>query len=368
MRNNLIEYRDYFQNVYPRRYVSEIGFRAVVILTIFFILVFYKFIPPGQFPRYALIITLASCLVYANLMHCPSDNTMTIEKTKNETTLVVKNHRLKGRKFVPMSLFANVAVQSIFMTFNPVFDPYYRITKNFGCYYFNSCAEEVQLRLPGNGDLQGKTPRRNIIITNHTISPSRDAFAFFPLIPTNRKMMVIQHNFNSIVTSVARKTWGAWTMDKDDKTPEGKAKLLSEMEKILKYIRNCPEDLTVVIFPGGVVPKTVQDSRSIKKFYPGAFYLSLLSGYWITPLINDYSPATNTFRTIVKEPVNLAEEYRGRFVGGFDTVKDFRENETNKNLLEEICERFRRVFNEETSAITKIEQEQLEKEDGRPSD
>ena len=361
MRKNLVEYRDYFQKVYPRRYVSEIGFRAVVIMTIFFGLLFFKFIPPGQFPKYMVYITLASCFIYGNFMHFPSNNTMTIKTSKSEknfggkTTLVIKNHDLRGKKGVSYSLFANVAAQSIFMNFNPIVDPHFKITKNFGCYYFNSCAEQVHLTLPNGGDLLGRTPKRTIIITNHTITASRDAFAFFPLIPLDRKMIVIQHNFNGIVTSISRKTWGAWTVDKDDKSREGKAKLLDDMENILVYMRKNPE-LTVVIYPGGVVPKTVQDSRSIKKFYPGAFYLSLLSGYSIIPLINDYSPNSNIFRTSVKEPVNLVEEYKGRFIK-FDTIKEFRENETNKNLLEEICERFRRVFNEETSSITKIEKE-----------
>jgi 1-acyl-sn-glycerol-3-phosphate acyltransferase len=166
------------------------------------------------------------------------------------------------------------------------------------------------------------------------------------------KILVVQHNFNGFVSYISKNLWGAWTIDKDDKTPLGKKKLNAELQNIVEYMKK-EDDLTVVIYPQGRVPKNTEDCRQVSKIYPGAFYMSLMTKYPITTLINDYS-REGVFSMIVKEPVDLYHEYMSRMVDHSD-VGSFRNNVRNKELLDEICERFRKVYQEEYDFITKTE-------------
>jgi len=340
----LEEYRDFYQRGgFGKWVVRDSGFKFFLISIIF--LSFLFFLVPK---KYQPLIPLLIILFYTNVLCYVPETKMCISdvfpKPSEERTLIIKNNGIaKPRRInMPKVLFANCIGVGLFRYFNLETDPSYYEIKRMACHILNSCAEEVRITVPRR---DFHPPRKQIIIVNHTETPGRDAFSFFPFIRKTSKMIVMQHNFNQIISSLSRKIWGAWTIDKDDKSETGKEKLLSEMEKIKNVMLEERDELTVVIFPAGKVPKTCQECRNPTKFYPGAFYLSLLTGYPITPLINDYSEK-GVFSAIVKEPVDLAREYRGIFVNK-PTVKEFRANETNKELLNEICERFRNVYLDE---------------------
>lgn len=334
----LDEYRSFHQREFGKWVIRDSGFKFFLVSIVF--LSFLFFLIPR---RYQPLVPLIIILFYTNVV-CYVPKTLMRYISGNSATLVIRNNGavVPKRIDMPKVLFANCIGVGLFRFFRLETDPSYYEIKKMSCHILNSCAEEVRLTVP-KPDFQ--PPKKQIIIVNHTETPGRDAFSFFPFIRKTSKMIVLQHNFNQIVSILSRKLWGAWTIDKDDKSDKGKEKLLREMEKIKNVMLEENDELTVVIFPAGKVPKTCWECRNPTKFYPGAFYLSLMTGYPITPLINDYSE-NGVFSTIVKEPVDLVSEYLGRFIDK-PTVKEFREDETNKGLLEEICERFRNEYLDE---------------------
>lgn len=191
-------------------------------------------------------------------------------------------------------------------------------------------------------------PRRQIIISNHIHTPIRDAFSFFPFIPKNSDFIIVQHNFHWFISSVARKLYGAWTIDKDDKSKVGKHNMVTQLTKLLMYMRS-REDCTVVIYPAGKVPKSPDEE--IGQFYPGAFYLALMSGYFITPLVNRYTKQ-GTFSTSLHRPVDICSEYSQKIVHE-KTIEKFRIS--NGDILNEICERFRRYFLHEQDHVESLD-------------
>jgi hypothetical protein len=265
--------------------------------------------------------------------------------------LVITNHSPltppKQSRF-PYTLFSDMVGAGVVSLFSDP-DPLYLTTKQLACTVLNQCSHKLCIRLFSP---HPRFPRRQIIITNHTSSAIRDSFAFFPLIPMRSKIVVVQHNFNGFISYISKNFWGAWTIDKDDKTPSGKKRLNDELQKIVEYMKS-EEDLTVVIYPQGRVPKSTEDCRTVSKMYPGAFYMSLMTRYPITTLINDYS-RDGVFSMVVKEPVDIYQEYKSR-MNDLPDVGSFRSDVRNKELLDEICERFRNVYQEEYEFITKTE-------------
>lgn len=179
--------------------------------------------------------------------------------------------------------------------------------------------------------------RRQILLANHTHTPIRDAFSFFAFIPPESEIILVQHNFNSIITMVSRRLYGAWTIDKDDKSVGGKRNMVDSLTGLLRYIRS-RKDCTVVIYPAGKVPKTSREE--IGRFYPGAFYLALMSGYYITPLVNGYDD-TGRFSSTLYPCVNVCLEYKSRVISE-PTIEKFRIS--NRDVLNEMCERFRNYY------------------------
>lgn len=179
--------------------------------------------------------------------------------------------------------------------------------------------------------------RRQIIITNHTHTPIRDAFSFFAFSPPDSELIVVQHNFHWFVTAVARRLYGAWTIDKDDKSKTGKRNMVTQLTSLLMHMRS-KSDCSVVIYPAGRVPKTPDEE--IGPFYPGAFYLALMSGYLITPLVNRYTQE-GEFSTTLHPPIDVLSEYRQRIIPE-STIEKFRIS--NVDILNEMCERFRKYF------------------------
>lgn len=179
--------------------------------------------------------------------------------------------------------------------------------------------------------------RRQILLANHTHTPIRDAFSFFAFIPPESEIIVVQHNFNWVITMVAKRLYGAWTIDKDDKSSSGKKMLVDSLSSLLEYIRT-KKDCTVVIYPAGKVPKSPEEE--IGRFYPGAFYLALMSGYFITPLVNRYS-REGEFSATLYPSVNVCLEYRPRIIPE-KSIEKFRKS--NSDVLNEMCGRFRKYY------------------------
>jgi 1-acyl-sn-glycerol-3-phosphate acyltransferase len=195
-----------------------------------------------------------------------------------------------------------------------------------------------------------RIPDRKILITNHVTSPFLDAMSFFPLCRKGKPMLVLQHIFNKFISLVSSWGWGGYTIDKDDKTPEGKFRTLEKLSGLLEIMKR-ERDLTVVIYVQGKVPKTTSETRSPERFYPGAFYLSMMSGYPILPLVSDFNGVK--FTSSCRQPVYLREELTGKFIDEPDLGK-FRE--TNRELIEEQAERFRQIFEDEYERIKDREQ------------
>lgn len=210
----------------------------------------------------------------------------------------------------------------------------------------NMSSPEVVLRV-----YQPEIPRvrRQIIITNHTHTPIRDAICFFAFPPKTSEIILVQHNFHWVVTAVSKRLYGAWTIDKDDKSGTGKKNMVTQLTKLLMYMRS-KRDLTVIVYPAGKVPK--HPDEEVGRFYPGAFYLALMSGYSITPLVNRYTK-TGTFSSTLHPSVDVCSEYGQRVVPE-KTIEGFRTS--NVNILNEICERFRSYFLPQGHQIEKPDQ------------
>jgi hypothetical protein len=210
----------------------------------------------------------------------------------------------------------------------------YDDVKRVSCSILNMSSPEVVLRVPS--PILSRT-RRQIIITNHVHTPIRDAFSFFAFIPPSSELIVVQHNFHWFVTMVSKRLYGAWTIDKDDKSASGKKNMVNGLTKLLMYMRT-RNDCTVVMYPAGKVPKTADET--IGKFYPGAFYLALMSGYFITPLVNRYTKE-GVFSSTLYPSVDVCSEYDSR-IEPKDKIEDFRIS--NSDVLNEMCDRFRNFF------------------------
>lgn len=210
----------------------------------------------------------------------------------------------------------------------------YDDVKRVSCCILSMSSPEIILKV-----YQPDIPRtrRQIIITNHTHTPIRDAFSFFAFVPDGSELIVVQHNFHWAVTAVAKRLYGAWTIDKDDKSVIGKKNMVTQLTNLLIYMR-ASADCTVIIYPAGKVPKSPDEE--ISNFYPGAFYLALMSGYVITPLVNGYTK-DGLFSTTLHPSVDVCSEYRDR-IRAENTIDEFRIS--NGDILNEMCERFRNVF------------------------
>lgn len=333
-----VDYVRYYQREYLRVAVEDHGF-AFFILSLTVVSPLFKLIPS----RFWTLVPLTIILVYTWLLNPPRRVSMSI--TDGGKTLKVRSEG-------PAKQWVNLIVEVLYRLCNLDTDPLMRRIKRLGGYQFLLLNRNVEYRLPHKGFL-GALPRRQIILTNHTPGPFRDAFSIFPLIPESSRLIILQHNFNSLVALVCRKAWGAWTIDKDDKTRTGKRRLHSELEKLLTVMKR-ETDLTVVVFGTGKVPKTVKECRHPERIYPGAVYLSLVSGYMVTPLINDISHPDDVFRAIVREPIDLQSEYRERLTP-LPTIGEFRDHPGNKTVIEEACGRLRDMYVEEYDRITKIE-------------
>jgi 1-acyl-sn-glycerol-3-phosphate acyltransferase len=263
-------------------------------------------------------------------------------------TLVVHNP-LVGPMKLPIGVFADIVGVVLCRFVGITHSPHFPDIKEVASKVLLECSSQLIFNLYSPTP---HFPRRQIIITNHTHTPFRDAFSFFPLIPSRSKIVVVQHNFNKVIALVSKKAWGGWTIDKDDKTPAGKAKLNQELQKIVEHMKT-ETDLTVVIYPQGRVPKNPEDCRAVGTMYPGAFYMSLMTQYPITPLINDLSDK-GVFTLSVKPPIDLYGEYHDR-IRESPHVGEFRSDPTNKKVLDEICERFRSIYQTEYDMITKTE-------------
>lgn len=190
-----------------------------------------------------------------------------------------------------------------------------------------------------------RIPRRKIIITNHVHRPILDSLSLFPFSGREDPILILQHNFNYVITILGEWIWGAYTIDKDDKTPTGKKTLEKRLQSLVDIMKR-ETNLTVVVYTQGKVPKTNEETRKPSHFYPGAFYLSLMTGYPVMPLVNDYNGRVLTNSCL--EPVDLLTREKDN-IRFSDSVGEFRE--WNKTLLEELAEEFLVKFREEYREI-----------------
>lgn len=334
---NLYKYRSYYSNFWTKT-TDEYGFNFIL-LTLVLLSPLFKFLPR----KYHLLIPLSAILFYITFKYRNNRIMMLIDDT-----LVIKDldPTSTGRRKAPKTLFMDMAGGAIPRLLRLHTDQYYHDIRRLACHLLNMNSREVHIRT------LAEYPRRQILLNNHTDSPYLDSMAFFPHIPPNSKLIVLQHNFNGLVTAISKILWGAWTIDKDDKTREGKGNMIKELQKLLEVMKT-ESDLTVVIYPQGRVPKTCQDCRNVGKFYPGAFYLALMSGYQVTPLVNDYSE-DGVFRTFAKPSVDVQREY-GERIRMYEDIEVFRTDDGNKLVIDELCNRFKKIYNDEYNYITKIE-------------
>lgn len=263
--------------------------------------------------------------------------------SKDDCTLRIINP-LHGPGF-PKLLFPRHVASVVYRILFPGEKTYEDVRRVAGS-ILNMSSPEVVLRV-----YQPEIPmiRRQIIITNHTHTPIRDAICFFAFPPKTSEIVIVQHNFHWVVTAVSRRLYGAWTIDKDDKSKSGKRSLVTQLTKLLEYMRS-KRDLTVIIYPAGKVPKTPDEE--IGKFYPGAFYLALMSGYPITPLVNRYTKE-GVFSSSLHPTIDICSEYASEIIQE-KTIEGFRTS--NVNILNEICERFRRYFLPQGHQVEKSDQ------------
>jgi hypothetical protein len=290
-----------------------------------------------------ILVPLTLILLYSVVLHPPRVVKMSI--ADGGRTLVVKN-------LGPTTEWTPLIMEFISKLLQWSSDLRAPGITRTGRYRFGISSRETRVTLPSN-DFFRRVPRRQIVLTNHTTKPFVDAFAFCLLLPSpETKLVVVQQHFNSLCDLLVRKLWGGWVIDKDDKTRKGREGLTTELDKLIRVMRE-ERDLTVVIFGTGKTPKTIAQCRNPERIYPGVAYLSLLSGYHVTPLINDIAE-DGCFRSVVGEPIDLRNEYRDEIVP-YDTVREFKEDTKNRETVEKICNRLRDLSREEYERITKIE-------------
>lgn len=327
----LQEYKVFYKQLYPQRTFAATLTAVGTFLVPFFFLYTRNF-------RRSIVYSLISAILFYSLFILPPDAIYRIERGRREVYL---QYTQPSRITSPPSWLSFggsailLCIQKLFTIFG---DQTNDLTKDLACLALQQTIGNYEIRLYSP---KVKIPSRKIIITNHVPKTFLDAVSFFPFCNKGAPMIVLQHNFNPIVTLISRWCWGGFTVDKEDKTPEGKKNMAERLGKLLQIMKNT-QNLTVVIYAQGKVPKSQAELRNPGKFYPGAFYLSLMSGYPIVPLINDFDGIKLT--TSYREPIYLQEECRERIVNSSNIVS-FRE--LNRDLIEEQAERVKRIFEEE---------------------
>jgi 1-acyl-sn-glycerol-3-phosphate acyltransferase len=176
-----------------------------------------------------------------------------------------------------------------------------------------------------------------------------DSLSVFSFVRKDDPIIFLQHNFNKVVTATSKWIWGAYTIDKDDKTYKGKAALEAQLQELVR-IMEVTENLTLIVYAQGKVPKTVEETRNPSRFFPGAFYLAMMAGYPVVPLVNDYREGVLVNTCL--EPIYLHREYSSR-IRHYPLVRRFRR--ANKPLIDEIGERFVRLFRDQYEVIERDE-------------
>lgn len=298
-------------------------------------------------------IIIGTILAYWSLRYY--EQSMFISPSK-KTLLIVNNSRAKNRSNYPQSLLPTKLMTMIGRVLGLNNDKKFIDTKILAGEILNRGANRVYLHVY---DPEPQIPLSQIIITNHVDSPIRDAFSFFPFIRRESEVLIVQHDFNKFISYVSRYVYGAWTIDKDDKSAGGKQKLVEGLSNIVAYVNKVRKQrpITLVVYPMGKVPKTEEQVRNPTKFYPGAFYLSLLLDLPVTPLVNYYSP-TGGHHIYLLPARDLTSEF-GNQVNYRKFIGDFRNDEMNKPVLEKICESFRKQFQEVYNKKWKTSSEDL---------
>lgn len=261
--------------------------------------------------------------------------------------MLVKNSPSAINPIVPLAMrFLWTAPQLLFGTA----DKRYLYAKDAAGEFLLRCSNTVHINLYTP---EPPIPASQILITNHVPFLLLDGVGFFSFIRKNSEILVIQHEFYRLVTYISRNAWGAWTINKDDKTADGKRKLRKHLSDMIRYVRTRKNPITVVVYPTGKGPRTPEQTLRPPKFLPGAFYLSLMTGLPITPLVT-YQGHHGDFRMHLLPTRDICAEYEGRY-RPLPAVNDFRTDETNRVVLEEIAESFRQQF---IGIYNKIETEQ----------
>lgn len=331
-----------YKNLYEREYPLELFLSSIGIISLIVYPLCRIFCGDN---RKSIFYTLAIIFGFYSLFVIPSPHRFRIERTGEEVYL--QYLREKDMSLGVLNFLGPILMYTLRKIFVAFGDENKDLVKDASGFFLQRIIPEYELRLYSPS---AEIPDRKILITNHVHSPILDAISFFPFCRKGAPMMVLQHNFNQIVTLISGWCWGAYTIDKDDKTPEGKRKLVTDLSRLLEIMRG-ERNLTVVIYVQGKVPKSCSETRSPTRFYPGAFYLSLMSGYPIASLVADYNGRKLT--SSYKQPVDLRRELAGKFVDEPD-MERFRE--LNQDLIEAQAERFRRVFIEEYERIKSQEE------------
>lgn len=331
-----------YKNLYERKYPPEIFLSTTLITGLVVYLLCRGFCGDG---RKSLFYALAISLGFYGLLVIPHPHRFRIEGSNEGVYL--QYTQTKETSFEAANYFGPIMVYALRKAFTAFGDKYKDLAKDASGFLLQRVVPEYELRLYSPS---AEIPDCKILITNHVHSPFLDAISFFPFCRKGAPMIVLQHSFNRLVTAISGWGWGAYTINKDDKTPEGRMKRTADLTRLLQIMRG-EKNLTVVIYVQGKVPKTCSETRSPSRFYPGAFYLSLMSGYPIAPLVTDYNGRKLT--SSYKRPVDLRRELAGRFIEERD-IEKFRE--LNRRLIDEQADRFRRVFEDEYERIKKREE------------
>lgn len=333
-----------YKNLYERKYPPEVFLSTVLLTGLIAYPLCRIFCKDGQ---KSLFYTLVLSFGFYSLFVLPSPHRFRIESAHEDVYLQYIQY--KETSFDIANYLGPIMIYALRKIFTAFGDEYKDLAKDASGFFLQRVIPEYELRLYSPS---AEIPDRKILITNHVHSPFLDAISFFPFCRKGVPMIVLQHDFNRLVTAVSGWGWGAYTIDKDDKTPEGRRKRTGRLARLLQIMRK-EKNLTVVIYAQGKVPKSCSETRSPTRFYPGAFYLSLMSGYPIAPLVVDYNGRKLT--SSYKRPVDLRRELAGRMIEEEEEdIERFRE--LNQKLIDEQAERFRRVFEDEYERIKEQEE------------
>lgn len=330
-----------YVDLYEKSYLGELLLSTLVTISL---LTFPVCRLLGKPLPESLLLSLFAGLMYYSLFLLPHPHIFRIERTEKEVYLHYSQEDAGGNWALKLfGISFPYGIRKLLTFFG---DSTKDITKDASGFLLQRMVRQYELRLYSPS---ARIPDRKILITNHVHKPLLDAISFFPFCRRGMPMIVLQHDFHWIVTVISNWCWGAFTIDKDDKTPEGKRRLLGDLSRLMDQMKRT-ENLTVVIYAQGKVPKSSSETRSPTKFYPGAFYLSLMTGYPIVPLVSDFDGVK--FTSSCRQPVYLREELEGRFIDEPD-LERFRE--INKEVIDGQTERFRAIFRGEYERIKKRE-------------